>query len=79
VSPLQAALNETQTFSVTGECMPSSLAFFIEECADRKRTYMSPDLARFSCTPTGLPGPRNGVVKNRPGGLELHHFSVDFQ
>jgi hypothetical protein len=79
VSPLSAVLHQTVTFSVEGENMTETLAFFVEECADVERTVMGPTQQEFTCTFSWFRGARAGVVKDRPGGEFLFEFWVQVE
>jgi len=79
VSPLRAVVHETVTFSVEGENLPETLAFFVEECADLERTLSGSTHQEFTCTFSWFRGSRAGVVKDRPGGLFLFEFWVEVE
>jgi len=72
-------LRETITFTVEGENLPDSLAFFVEECADVERILSGPTVQEFTCTFSWFRGRRAGVVKDRPGGTFLFEFWVDVE
>jgi|GEM_PF-3267954 len=78
VSPLVAKLEEEKVFTVQGECLPSSLAFFIEGCAELETAFAEATIAEFSCIPSFEEGLQSGVVKDQPDGAELFNFEVDF-
>jgi hypothetical protein len=76
VSPLTADLDALTTFTVTGSNMPDTLVAWIDHCAGLTFINREADQQQFQCTPdeTGL---WDGVVKDQPGGTELHIFQVN--
>jgi len=77
VSPAAVTLGVSTDFTVTGQNLPSTLAFFIEECADLQSLGGSSTYMQFRCTPSYTLGSKNGVVKDQPGGTVLKGFTVD--
>lgn len=78
VSPTAAVIGEETLFFVDGTCLPDSTAFWIDGCAGVTLKTQNPTLMGFSCTPTGAPGVKAGVVKDAPGGKELLTFNVTY-
>lgn len=78
VLPLTATLNQSTTFTVTGSCLPESLAFWIDECTNMTALNSSDTERRFSCTPSFKTGSHAGEVKDAPNGNLLKPFSVNF-
>ena len=79
VSPLNATLNQSTSFTITGSCMPPTIAPFISQCANLQVTGTGPSLATFQCTPSFSSGIMSGLVKDKPGGNVLKNFSVNVQ
>ncbi len=76
VSPLSVTLNELTTFTVTGSDLPSSLAFFIEDCETVRSTGGTSSSRSFTCTPSSTAGSKGGQVKDQAGGELLFSFNV---
>jgi hypothetical protein len=76
VAPLSTSLGQSQTFTVSGSCLPPTLAAWIGECENLEMKSSSPTLAKFSCTPSWTTGLKAGVIKDKPGGAILKEFSV---
>jgi len=78
VSPLAAVFSQATTFTVTGTDLPSTLAFFIPDCADLTTVSRGATEQQFRCTPSLSTGTKNGVVKVKQGPNEtvLKEFSV---
>ena len=77
VAPLTATLDQETVFTVTGECMPDTLAAWIGECEDLAYTSKTSTEAKFKCTPSWSTGMKDGVVKDAPGGNVLYEFKLD--
>ena len=78
VSPLTATLDETTTFTVYGDCLPDTTAFFFGECAGMTELGGTDSERQFRCTPSYTPGIKDdGVVKDKSGGMVLHSFTVE--
>ncbi|MCI5217781.1 MAG: DUF4382 domain-containing protein [Candidatus Electrothrix sp. LOE2] len=77
VTPTEVVLNQPTTFTVTGQNLPSTLAFWIGECQNVNSLGGSSTLMKFSCTPSWTLGIKDGVVKDQPGGTTLKEFTVD--
>lgn len=77
VSPNTATLNEPITFTVTGQNLPSTLAFWISECENVTSLGGSSTSMRFSCTPSYTTGEKNGVIKDAAGGTVLKEFTIN--
>lgn len=75
VTPLSATVGQTRTFLVSGSCLPSTLAFHVDDCASVTPTSKGASLWAFQCTP-GSVGVKSGVVKDKPNGTELKSFTV---
>ncbi|MEA2028204.1 MAG: hypothetical protein U9N49_04455, partial [Campylobacterota bacterium] len=67
------------TFSVYGKNLPSTTAFYVDECMDAQPLGGSFTRRDFSCTPSYKTGSHWGVVKDKSGGTELYNFDVNFQ
>jgi surface antigen len=76
VSPTTVSLNQPTTFTVTGSCMPPTLAVWIAECANLQMSSVTPSQAKFTCTPSYSTGIKSGVVKTQSGGALLKSFNV---
>lgn len=76
VWPTTVSLNQPTAFTVTGSCMPPSLAAWIAECANLQMTSVTPSQAIFTCTPSYSTGVKSGVVKTQSGGALLKSFNV---
>lgn len=77
VTPISARLNQMTPFYVVGSCLPSTTAFWIDQCAGVAQTGWSPSQVVFTCTPTWSTGNKAGVVKDQPGGVALKNFTVN--
>ncbi len=77
VAPDKATLNELTTFTVTGQNLPSTLAFWIGECENVTSLGGTSTSMKFSCTPSWTTGEKDGVVKDEPGGTVLKEFTVN--
>jgi len=77
VSPLTATYGTKTTFTVKGTNLPSTLAFWIGECANLSPVSGGTATSRsFTCTPSYSKGVKDGVVKDKSGGKELYPFKV---
>ncbi|HSN99915.1 MAG TPA: hypothetical protein VLS89_16585 [Candidatus Nanopelagicales bacterium] len=76
VSPTTAKLNQQKAFTVYGNCLPSTTAFWIGECDNVQKVGWSPSQVVFTCTPKWSTGLKSGVVKDQPGGITLKNFTV---
>jgi hypothetical protein len=76
VYPSSATLNQLTTFTVKGENLPNTLAFWIDDCANLTKTASSSTQVTFSCTPSYSIGNKSGVVKDKAGGSVLKNFST---
>ena len=76
VSPRNAAFEQTTTFTISGNCLPDSTAFWIGECADL--VYLGGDSQEryVECTPRYSTGVKEAVVKDEPNGNVLLDFAV---
>lgn len=79
VSPLTAWLGQWTTFTVSGGCLPSTLAAFIANCESLSIKSVTPSEAQFECVPSNFTGYQAGVIKDKPNGAVLKSFSVDVQ
>lgn len=77
VSPSSATRGVKTLFTITGTCLPSSIAPFIEECVDPRVESIGPTQATFSCTPSYTSGSKQGVIKTQAGGTPLTTFALD--
>lgn len=77
ITPNSATLDRLTVFTVLGTDLPSTLAFWIEDCENV--TYVGGNSAamQFSCTPSWTIGAKNGVIKDEAGGNVLHEFTID--
>jgi surface antigen len=79
ITPLTASRGELTTFTVNGSCLPSTLATWIGECVDPKVTGVTPEQAKFTCTPSFTDGEKRGVIKTEPDGTVLKDFAIKVQ
>jgi len=79
VSPLTAQLNQSTVFTVQGNCLPNTTAFWIGECENVIPLSGSLEQRQFQCTPQWTTGMKAGVVKDRSDGTELLNFTVTVQ
>lgn len=79
ISPLTAALDELTTFTITGEYLPSTLAFWAEDCENVTSLGGTSTSMQFSCTPSWTTGKKDGEVKDAAGGKSLHSFTIDVE
>jgi len=79
VSPLNVTLDKPTTFTITGQCLPSTIAPFIPECANLVVLTHDPTQATFACTPSYTTGVKAGVIKDKPGGTQIGAFNVTVQ
>ncbi|MCI5161681.1 MAG: hypothetical protein D3917_06595, partial [Candidatus Electrothrix sp. AX5] len=77
VSPGEAVLDEQTIFTVTGQNLPSTLAFFVEECANLQSLGGTSTSMLFRCIPSWTTGLKDGVVKDESGGTTLYSFQVN--
>ncbi|RWX46484.1 Peptidase family M23 [Candidatus Electrothrix aarhusensis] len=77
VTPTEAALEETTTFTVNGENLPSTLEFLLTDCTGVQSLGGSSTARRFSCTPRIKTGQKDGKIE-QSGGSVLKTFTVDF-
>ncbi len=77
VSPTRVELGRETIFTVRGTELPSTLAFFIDQCADLVSLDGDSTQRQFQCTPRFEVGRKAGVVKDRPNGTTLFTFEVD--
>jgi hypothetical protein len=79
VYPQTATLNQPTTFTVQGNNLPDSTAFFIADCANLYSLGGNSTQRQFQCTPSYSTGYKWGVVKDQSGGKELFSFNVNVQ
>ncbi len=79
VSPLKATLNQNTTFTVNGNCLTDTTAFWIGECANLTNLGGTETQRQYQCTPSYTAGIKEGVVKDKLGGAVLLSFNVDVQ
>ncbi len=79
VSPLTANFYESTVFTIRGNNLPASTAFWIAECASLTNLGGTATQWQFRCTPSYSKGVKEGVVKDKPGGTLLHSFTVNVQ
>ncbi|QTA83458.1 S-layer homology domain-containing protein [Desulfonema limicola] len=79
VSPLTATFEEPTIFTVSGENLPDTTAFWIADCADLQDLGGDANQHKFQCTPSNTAGIKNGVVKDQPEGTELLKFTINVQ
>jgi len=78
VSPLTAKLNQSTVFTIIGNNLPDSTAFWIGECEDVTPLSDGTKTQRqFRCTPSHKTGTKQGVVKDKSGGNVLFEFTVN--
>ena len=77
VSPQNATLNQSTSFTISGSCMPNTIAPFIANCANLVVMNQGPSQATFSCTPSFSTGLQLGLVKDAPGGNTLYSFNLN--
>lgn len=76
VTPIGAKLNQKTTFYVVGSCLPSTTAFWVDQCANVSKIGWSTTQVAFTCTPSYSTGDKAGVVKDQTGGITLKNFTV---
>lgn len=77
VSPRSVPIDQWAHFLIQGDCLPSTLAFWVANCPDVSvEVDDSGDWAVATCWAGSL-GSHAGVVKDRAGGTELESFTVD--
>lgn len=79
VKPLKATLGQLTKFTVTGKCLPTTIAPWIADCEGIKVTKASSTVAEFTCTPKWSAGKKAGVIKNAPGGNLLLNFTINVE
>jgi hypothetical protein len=79
VSPLTATYEEPTIFTVRGQSLPDTTAFWIANCYDLQSLGGDASERQFQCTPRYQTGTQEGVVKNHSGGTELLSFSIEVQ
>lgn len=78
VSPAQTDILDDVVYTVTGKNLPSGMGFAVNDC-DPSSLELSGGTSskrQFRCTTGGVPGEKNGVIKDRPGGKTLFEFKV---
>lgn len=76
VTPQHAGRNRPTSFTITGQCLPSTAAVSIDGCSPGTLLYESSAKLSYSCTPTGDLGIRHGTVSATPGGKTIGSFDV---
>ena len=76
ITPLNTYVNVNTVFSIFGSDLPSTLALYIPNCMYLTNLSKSSTLVEFSCTPTGVGGSENGLIKDKVGGLILETFTI---
>ena len=79
VSPSSATFGMTTTFSVSGTCLPTTLAAFIPQCTNLSFISRSDTYAKFRCKPMYSAGTKTGEIKDKPNGTLLKTFYVAVQ
>jgi hypothetical protein len=65
-------LNQMATFTVKGQCLPTTLAFWVDQCANvQKVAGGTSTQVQFTCMPSWNTGLKNGKVKPYSGAPEL--------
>jgi hypothetical protein len=64
-------------FRVHGQDLPSSLAFWVDQCRDVRRGPNDGKTARFSCIPDHSVGTKVGIVRQSPRARLGFDFTVD--
>jgi sulfatase modifying factor 1 len=75
VSPATVTAGQFQTFTVSGACLPDTLALDLPGCAGMKTLSVSPTEATFECG-VQTSGTMEGSVLDAPGGTVLKSVSV---
>ena len=75
VSPLTAILNQLTMFTVSGTCLPSTIAPTISQCSDLQVTSTGASQATFQCRPSGSSGSEPGQIQTMSGTV-LYTFTV---
>ncbi len=78
ISPASATLGIVTDFTIMGKNLPSTLAFWVDQCAGVESLGGSSTYMQFRCTPSYSTGEKSGVLKDAPGGNVLKNFSVNF-
>ena len=81
VSPLSAILNQSTIFTVSGNCLLDSTAFWIDDCANLVNLGGSSTERKFQCTPSYSNGAKKGIVSDKTDieNTVLLDFAVDVQ
>ncbi|KPA09424.1 secreted protein containing Na-Ca exchanger/integrin-beta4 domain protein, partial [Candidatus Magnetomorum sp. HK-1] len=77
VIPKEATINELCVFTILGKNLTSGMGFHIDGCADIiEKTGGTTTKQMFQCTPRYKTGEKNGIVKDKPSGKDLHSFVI---
>lgn len=79
VEPLTVTVSKPITFTVSGDCLPETTAFWNDECEGLTALGGSETQRQFHCTPSWKVGPKEGVVKDEPDGNLLKSFTVSVE
>lgn len=77
--PSTMTLGKKTSILFFGQCLPSSLALWIGECAGMTKVYADCGEAKFTCTPSYSSGTKSWVVKDMPGGKQLKAGTTYFK
>jgi hypothetical protein len=78
VTPLKMDMRQSQTFTVNGVNLPKTLYFSLKECTTEplQDPNGSQSQHQFTCTHTGSPGYKRGIIQATPDGEILYDFIV---
>jgi hypothetical protein len=84
VEPLTVTISEPVTFTVDGNCLPETTAFFLDRCRDMDNLGGTETQKKFRCTPSHDAGIQvNGEIKKEAvggdGGNVMFNFSVNVE
>lgn len=78
VSPLVVTVGEETVFTVEGSNLSSGMGFAVNDCSPSSVEVAGGTSTKrqFKCTMGQSIGEKNGVIKNRPGGVTAFEFKV---
>ena len=77
VTPKETTINELCVFTILGKNLTSGMGFHIDDCHDIiERSGGTSTKQMFQCTPKYRTGEKNGIVKDKSSGKELHSFVI---
>lgn len=75
------AVNGRIIFKINGENLYSGLGFSVNDCepSNGELSGWTSNSVQFGCTPRGIPGEKNMIVKNMPGGELIFAKKIQIQ